>query len=294
MPVPNGRVLVLGNAGIDLSILVSRLPRPGETLVGGAMRRAPGGKGLNQAAMAARAGAEVHFCAPLGDDADGCYVAGQLRAERIIVLHLPRPGPPTDTSLLLVAADSENCIVTSGACADALPVGEAEGFAAGCRAGDVLLLQGNLSHATTAAAARVGRASGARVIVNTAPLRWPVQAVLSECWGVVANAGEAEEITGRFGHEAASALAALGPALAVVTLGAGGCVTLPGGWHPAPTVTAVDSSGAGDAFCGVLAAALARGFAPDRAIAAAQRAAADTVLRRGAYEALPAAFHMGS
>ena len=294
MPIPNGRVLVLGNAGIDLSIPVPCLPRPGETLVGGALRRAPGGKGLNMAVMAARAGAEVLFCAPLGVDADGCYVAGRLRAERIAALHLPRPGPATDTSLLLVADDGENCIVTSGACADALPVKDAEVFAAKCRPGDILLIQGNLSQAATEAAARMGRACGARVVLNTAPLRWPVQPVLADCWGVVANAVEAEGITGRCGQEAASALAALGPALVVVTLSARGCVTVPGGWHPAPKVKAVDSTGAGDAFCGVLAAALARGFAPDRAIAVAQCAAADTVGRQGAFEALPAAFDLNS
>lgn len=294
MPPPYGRVLVLGNAGIDLSIPVPRLPRPGETLVGGALRRAPGGKGLNQAVMAARAGAEVLFCAPLGDDADGRYVADRLRAERIAVLHLPRPGPATDTSLLLVATDGENCIVTSGACADALPVGDAEAFAARCRPGDVLLMQGNLSQAATEAAARTGRSCGARVVLNTAPLRWPVQPTLADCWGAVANAVEAEGITGRCGQEASSALAALGPALAVVTLGARGCVTAPGGWHPAPRVEAVDSTGAGDAFCGVLAAALARGFAWDRAIAAAQRVAAGTVGRHGAFEALPTAFDLGS
>ena len=293
MPPPFGRVLVLGNAGIDLSIPVPYLPRPGETLVGGALRRAPGGKGLNQAVMAARAGAEVLFCAPLGDDADGSYVADRLRAERIAVLHLPRPGPATDTSLLLVAPDGENCIVTSGACADALPVTDAEGFAGRCRPGDVLLMQGNLSQAATEAAVRTGRSCGARVLLNTAPLRWPVQSVLAECWGVVANAVEAEGITGRPELEAASALALLGPALAVVTLGPRGCMAQPGGLHQAHKEDAVDSTGAGDAFCGVLAAALAHAFTPDRAIAAAQRAAAGTVGRHGAFEALPAAFDLG-
>ena len=261
MSPPNGRVLVLGNAGIDLSIPVPRLPQPGETLVGGAMRRAPGGKGLNQAVMAARTGAEVHFCAPLGGDADGCYVEDRLRAEPFAALRLPRPGPPTDVSLILVAAGGENCIVTSGACADALPAAEAERFAAGCRPGDVLLLQGNLSQAATAAAARTGRLGGARVVLNTAPLRWPVQQVLAECWGVVANAVEAREVTGRQGDEAAAGLAALGPLLAVVTLGAGGCVAVPGGRYLAPVSQPVDSTGAGE-----------------------------TVSRHGAFEALPARF----
>ncbi|MGI4954105.1 MAG: PfkB family carbohydrate kinase, partial [Janthinobacterium lividum] len=176
---------------------------------------------------------------------------------------------------------------------------EAERFAAGCRPGDVLLLQGNLSQPATVAAARMGRLAGARVLLNTAPLRWPVQPVLAECWGVVANAVEAREITGQQGDEAAAGLAALGPRLAVVTLGAGGCVAAPGGHYPAPaslpvdsTGGPVDSTGAGDAFCGVLASALARGLEPQDAIAAAQRAAAQTVHRHGAFEALPARFDL--
>lgn len=291
-PSPTGRVFVLGNAGVDLSIPLPRLPRPGETLVGGAIRRAPGGKGLNQAAMAARAGAAAHFCAPLGADAEGAWVAERLAQERFAALRLPRPGPATDTSVLLVAADGENSIVTAGACADALGAGEAEQFAAGVVPGDVLLLQGNLSLSATLAAARAGQARGARVVLNTAPLRWPAPEVLAFCWGVVANAGEAAELTGLGGMEAAQALAAMGPALAIVTLGAGGCAAVPGGRCPAPPVQAVDSAGAGDAFCGVLAAALARGFDPSHAIAAAQGAAASTVTRPGAFDALPASWEL--
>lgn len=279
---------MLGNAGVDISLAVPRLPRPGETLVGGAVRRAPGGKGLNQAVTAARMGVGVAFCAPLGDDADGAFVAARLRLEPFGALMLPHPGPCTDTSIILVAADGENCIVTAGACAAALGVAAARDFAGGARPGDVLLLQGNLSRAATEAAAWAGRARGARVILNTAPISWPMEDVIAACWGVVANAGEAEAITGRRGAAAAAGLAALGPTLAIVTLGGDGCVTGGGAHHAALRVDVVDSTGAGDAFCGALAAALARGVDEAAAIGLAQGAAAGTVTRAGAFEALPA------
>lgn len=281
------RVLVLGNAGIDLVMPVPRLPRPGETLMGGEVVRAPGGKGLNQAVIAARAGAEVHLLAPLGGDSDGAAVAAALAREPIARLELPRPGPGTDLSVILVAPDGENCIVTSGACADALDVAAAEAFAAGAGPGDVLLLQGNLSLSATLAAARRAAEAGARVLLNPAPLRWDVRGLLPLCAAVVANEGEAAAITGLDGMAAAEALRGMGPALAVVTLGAQGCAVAGGSILPALPVRAVDTTGAGDAFCGMLAAALALNLAVTDALDAAIRAAADTCTRPGAYAALP-------
>ncbi len=280
-------MLVLGNAGIDLVLDVPHLPRAGETVVGGALRRAPGGKGLNQAVMAARAGAAVSFCAPLGDDEAGGFVAAALEREGFASLSLPRPGPSTDVSIITVAPGGENCIVSAGDCAAALPDTAAAEFASRAAAGDVLLLQGNLSLSATLAAARPAAARGARVLLNPAPLRWAVDGLLPLCWGVVANAGEASDITGAAGPAAAAALAAAGPALAVVTLGGAGCACVPGGLVPAPAVRAVDTTGAGDVFCGVLAAALARGLPVPAAVAAAQDAAADSVTRPGAFAAFP-------
>lgn len=286
-PSRTGRVLVLGNAGIDLVMPVPRLPRPGETLVGAEAIRAPGGKGLNQAVMAARAGATVHLLAPLGNDADGAVVAAALAREPIARLSLPRPGPGTDLSVVLVGPDGENCIATSGACADALDTDTAAMFAAGAAPGDVLLLQGNLSRAATLAAARHAAAAGAYVLLNPAPLRWDVRDVLPCCAAVVANEGEATAITGVDGTSAAESLRRRGPPLAIVTLGAQGCAVAGNGIRPALPVCAVDTTGAGDAFCGTLAAALALGFPAPNALDAAMRAAADTCTRPGAYAALP-------
>jgi ribokinase len=284
------RLLVLGNAGIDLVCPVPHLPRAGETVVADGQSRAPGGKGLNQAVVAARAGAAVHFFAPVGRDAAADELAAALASEPLSGLHFLPQAAPTDLSFLMVAPDGENSILSVGGAADSLTKAEAEAAVADLTSADVLLLQGNLSAAATLAATQVATARGARVLLNTAPLRWDVAPLLPLCAVVVANAGEAEAITGLTGPAAAEALHRAGAALAVVTLGAGGCVTasIEGLQHhlAAPART-VDTTGAGDTFCGVLAALLLAGRPVPSAIDAAQRAAAITVSRPGAYAALP-------
>jgi ribokinase len=108
-----GRVLVLGNAGLDLGLRLPRLPRPGETLPGRDATRTPGAKGLNQAVAAARAGATVLFAAPLGQDPQGEEIAAWLAGEGLAGLHLPRLPHPTDFSVLLLPG-GENSITGAG------------------------------------------------------------------------------------------------------------------------------------------------------------------------------------
>jgi ribokinase len=283
-----GTVFVLGNAGVDLSLALAHLARPGETAVASGGVRAPGGKGLNQAVTAARAGARVRFCAPVGDDAEAGFVARSLAEEPLAELRLlPRPGP-TDISVVMVAGDGENSVVSLCRCADTLDEAEAAAFAGGMAPADWLLVQGNLTAATFAAM----RATRGRVMLNAAPLRWPVAPMLPSCAVMVVNRGEAEAVTGLAAGNAALWLHARGCGAAVVTLGAEGCVWADAdglGRLPAAAVRPVDMTGAGDAFCGVLAAHLAGGQALPDALAVAQRAAALSVTRFGAYAALPTA-----
>ena len=154
-----------------------------------------------------------------------------------------------------------------------------------------MLLQGNFAAAATEAALHAARARGARTMLNPAPLWWDMRAVLELCDIVVANRGEAATLTGENTPEdAAGKLRARAGQAAIVTLGADGCILAANGairQFPALPVRAIDSTGCGDAFCGALAAALARGVALDVAIAAAQRAAAVTATRPGAFAALP-------
>lgn len=294
------RVLVLGNAGLDLAVRLPRLPLPGETLLGEALAgagagagagHAPGGKGLNQAVAAARAGAAVHLLAPLGGDAAATAVAEALAAEGLAGVELPRLPHATDFSVVMVLPDGENSITGAGPCAAALPAQHAAAFAATARPGDLVLLQGNLSRAATSAALAEAVARGARTLLNPAPMWWDPAPLLAQCRIVVANRGEAAALSGEADPAAALAwLRRAGVALAIVTLGAEGCLVLDeaGPRHcQVPPVRAVDTTGCGDTFCGVLAAGLAAGHAVRDAVARAQRAAAITASRPGAYAALP-------
>ncbi|WP_421995443.1 PfkB family carbohydrate kinase [Reyranella sp.] len=276
-----GRVVVIGNAGLDLRLAVPRLPRPGETLIGSGSARAPGGKGLNQAVVAARCGVTVRFCAALGSGkSEADALEKYLTDEGIGTRILPRLSHPMDFSLVMVLPDGENAIVSTSACSLALPSAHAARALRGLGAGDVVLLQGNLSLETTEYILGVGRRLGATTVFNPAPF-WPgAERLAGQASLVIANRLEAE---------------ALGPAIheapaAIVTLGAEGCV-LVGPGEPrafaAQRVATVDTTGCGDVFCGVVAAALAGRATVEDAIDAAQRAAALTATRPGAYEALP-------
>jgi ribokinase len=269
------RVVVIGNAGLDLRLGVPRLPLPGETLIGREAARAPGGKGLNQAVVAARCGTRVRFCAPLGSDTtQASEVEGWLAREPFEELVLPRLPHPTDFSLLMVLPDGENSIVSS-ACSLALDFAAAEPALSDLGAGDVVLLQGNLSLDVAAAILTAARRRGATTIFNPAPF-WPgAEKLVAQCSLVIANRIEAQ---------------ALGTSIAdvplIVTRGADGC-RFAGRVFPAERVMAIDSTGCGDAFCGTMAAALARGLAIEPAIGVAQKAAALTAIRAGAFDALP-------
>lgn len=275
------RVVVIGNAGLDLPLAVSRLPMPGETLIGRADSRAPGGKGLNQAVVAARCGGEVRFCAPLGnDDAEASLLEFYLRREGFAGLHLPRLPYPTDFSLLMVLPGGENSIVSTSACSLALSFAQAQPALHDLREGAVVLLQGNLALDTTAAILAEAGRRGATTIFNPAPF-WPgAETLVGQCSLVIANRVEAQAL-GSSLHAARAA---------IVTLGADGCILMEGERRqsfPAHLVTAIDTTGCGDAFCGVVAALLARGVAIADAIPPAQKAAALTATRRGAFAALP-------
>jgi ribokinase len=277
-------VFVLGNASIDVTLNVPRLPDAGETLMASGIARAPGGKGLNQAVAAARAGAAVHFCAPVGREPETAMLHAALAREPFASLRLIEGAYPTDLSTLIVAADGENIIISTGDCADGLTDDDARAFVAGLQSDDWLLVQGNLTEAATWAA--VSRAGN--VVFNTAPIRWKSRRLQAASAIVVANQGEARAITGL--DDPASAAAALGGRAGIVTLGAAGCVLSDAGritHFPAPRVAAVDSTGAGDTFCGVLTAFLAAGLSIDLAIGQAQKAAALTVSRAGCFAALP-------
>jgi len=264
-----GKVVVVGNAGLDLGLAVPHLPQPGETLVGAPSPRLPGGKGLNQAVVAARCGARVTFCAPLGNDAaEAAAIEDALAREEFERLVLPRLPHPTDFSLLMVLPTGENSIVSTSACSLALSFDAVEPVLRDLTERDVVLIQGNLSLPVTASIL----AAAPRTIFNPAPF-WPGADTLAPRASlVIANEGEAAAIGDGF--------------RGIVTAGAAGC-RFEGRSFPPERVATVDTTGCGDTFCGTMAALLAAGAGIEAAIGMAQKAAALTANRRGAFAALP-------
>ena len=190
-----------------------------------------------------------------------------------------------------MAPDGENTIVSTALAADSVTPDLAAGALGGAVPGDWLMMQGNLSFATTRAALAAARAAGVRTLLNPAPVRWPAAELWPLCDVAVVNRVEAEAFTGTGEPEAAlERLIAAGARAAVVTLGAEGVRWLSAegrGARPAEPVAAIDATGAGDSFCGTLCAALAAGATFPRAIDAASRAAAICVPRRGTHASFP-------
>lgn len=278
---------VVGNCTIDLILTVERFPAPGETLIATGLRREVGGKGANQAVVARRCGVDVRLIAPLGRDGNGDWAASELTAEGLDASSFLRVTVPTDLSLIYVAPDGENTIVSTALAADSVTPEQAAGALGGAAGGDWLMMQGNLPLAATQAALAAARAAGVRTMLNPAPVRWPASELWPLCDVAVVNQTEAKAFTSTAEPIAAlERLVAAGARTAVVTLGAEGVRWLSDagpGARRAEHVTAIDATGAGDSFCGTLCGALAAGASFPLAIEAATRAAAISVARPGTH-----------
>jgi ribokinase len=286
-------IIVPGSINADLLFRVEKLPRPGETVLCPAYAFAPGGKGANQAAAAAKAGAEVRFVGHVGDDAYGPVVRGLLEEAGVDCGGLAVSGKPTAIAVIGVDAGGENSIiVASGANLD---TAAAQVVDAVLGPGVTVLCQNEIRSAETFAVLRRARARGARAVLNFAPASGEVPVeVLDDLDVLIVNELEGAALAGGGGGGDPRALArelARRHGLAcVLTLGAKGAVAATAAEAfraVALKVEPVDTTGAGDAFAGVLAAWLDRGAALPEALAAASVAAALTCERIGAQTAQP-------
>jgi ribokinase len=287
----HARVCVIGNAAIDLTLRVAALPKPGETSLALGSTQDFGGKGANQAVIAARAGAAVTLLAAVGGDADGARIVAMLDAEGIDTRYVVRLECATDLSIVTVDAAGENTIVTRNEAASMYAPHAMMLDAASAR-GDWIVLQGNLSGAVTAALLRAARRDGRHTLLNPGPVQFEVGPLLRDVDVLVVNRVEALALTGEAEpSRAALALHRDGATDVLVTLGADGvirCASDGGIAHvPAPAVVAVDTVGAGDALCGTLAAALAHGLTLDDALHRAMEVAAFVVARQGTQASFP-------
>ena len=304
-------IIVCGSLNMDLVARVAKLPRAGETVAGESLQRLPGGKGLNQAVAAARMGAAVAMIGARGDDADGATLAALLAAEGVdtggLRVRDARTLPAAHTGLaqVIVAADGENSIVVHGGANMTLAADEARdalaalwpdalpAVTAAPSAPRVALAQ--LETPTDAVAAFLGaaRAAGATTVLNPAPALPGTLPLLAQADIVVLNETELAAYAPA-GHAVLAARSLLRGACraVIVTLGGEGAwlVTAEGDARfPAPAVAVVDTTGAGDCFCGVLAASLAEGHRLEAALPRAVAAASLAVTRVGAAPSMPRA-----
>ena len=279
-------IFIAGSANLDFVVRAAHIPAPGETVLGRDFQNYPGGKGANQAVAAARAGAvTTHMLLALGGDAYAPVLEASLQAAGV-QRHIVRvPDQATGTAFICVSDDAENAItVAPGAnlslrAADLPPL---DGFSH-------LLLQLETPLASVTAYAKAARAQGVTVVLNAAPAQALDAALLALVDVLIVNQGELAVVAQHQGS-IADCLARIAVPCVVVTLGAQGCCARCNGditLQSAFPVSSVDTTGAGDTFCGVLVAALSRGDDLAQALRQAGAAGALACTRAGAQSSIP-------
>lgn len=291
------RLFFVGSLNVDQAFRVERLPRAGETLLAFGFRQSFGGKGANQAVMAARLGATVSLLGRVGQDDLGERYRAHLLKEGIDISAVAADfSTPTGLASIWVAPDGANAIVvSSGANAKVSPA-DVTLHADKLRAADLVVAQLETPLDATLEAFRLARTAGVRTLLNPAPAAPLPAELLKLTTLLVPNEGELAELARR-GIDgdaelaaAAAELRAQGPKAVIVTLEERGAYLRSAafsGLMPAPAARAIDTVGAGDAFCGALAVALAEGQPLEQAVRFANRLAACTVARPGAQESYP-------
>lgn len=290
------RVLVCGAVNLDITMNITRFPHPGETLVDGRVTYAQGGKGANQAVAAAKAGGRASFTGAVGDDAFGRKLAAELR-EKGVDLHLEKSAThSTGVAVILVDTKGESSVVVDLGANQILGPGVAE--IAAIDSTDVVLVQNEIPLAASRAFAASGRRAGATVVLNASPFSPACirdaqsgdylifnEVEFSQYLGIPVGTMSLADIEAALDRQADADMPHL-----IVTVGSEGVRARTGSQlHNVRghTVEAVDTTGAGDCFCGSFAAALVAGMAPDRCLAFANAAAAISVQSPGAGPSMP-------
>jgi ribokinase len=290
-------IVVVGSSNTDMVVKTERIPRPGETILGGNFFMNPGGKGANQAVAAARLGSPVHFVANLGDDIFGHEALKQFTQEGINTRFVSLdPLHPSGVALITVDERGENNIVVASGANAAMTVDMIDKARDVIENASVLLVQLEVPLEVVQHAGSLAAAKGVTVILNPAPAQDLPPAVLKVISILTPNETEASLLSGIDVRDPATALQAAkrlceaGIATVVITLGEQGALlynkevkTL----IPAPAVHAVDTTAAGDVFNGALAAALANGKSMVEAVTFGCQAAALSVTRLGAQSSAP-------
>jgi len=291
------KIIVVGSCNTDMVIKAERLPVPGETILGGTFLMNSGGKGANQAVAAARLGGDVTLISKTGNDLFGKQSVVLYTSENINTEFIFSDSKlPSGVALITVDAMGENCIVVaSGANSHLKPVDIDKALKA-IESADIILMQLEIPIETVEYVAELSASKGKKVILNPAPAQALSLSLLQHIDIIVPNKNEAEILSGikvsdaKSAKRAADIIAKKGVNNVVITLGSQGAVILEKNiYHvvPAYVVEAIDTTAAGDTFCGALCVGLANGKSLLDAVKLAVKASAITVTRMGAQSSLP-------
>lgn len=291
------KIVVIGSSNTDMVVKSDRLPVPGETVLGGAFMMNPGGKGANQAVAVARLGGNVTFITKTGNDLFGKQSVEMFDEENINTdFILSDPHHASGVALIMVDTTGENCIVVASGANGTLSPTDIDNAKSVIETADILLMQLEIPMETVEYAAKIASEKGVKVILNPAPAAFLSNDLLKNLYAVVPNKTEAEMLSGikvtdwESARQAADIISAKGVDLLVITLGSKGSLIKENGKYievPVEKINAVDSTAAGDTFCGALCVALSEEQSILAAVEFANKAAGITVTREGAQAAIP-------
>ncbi len=291
------KITVVGSCNTDMVIKADRLPIPGETVLGGKFFMNPGGKGANQAVAAARMGGNVTLISKTGNDVFGKQSVMLYDSENIHTNYIfSDPNNPSGVALITVDSNGENCIVVaSGANANLFPA-DIDKAISSIESSNMVLMQLEIPIETVEYVAEIAQKKDIKVILNPAPARALSDKLLKNLYIIIPNRSEAEILSGikvtdlEKARMAADIISAKGVNIVVITLGSEGALIKEyDQYHfvEAVKVDAVDTTAAGDVFCGTVCVGLAEGKTIIEAVKMAAKAAAITVTRMGAQSSIP-------
>jgi len=283
------KMLVAGSANLDFVMRAAHVPAPGETVLGRELELFPGGKGANQAVAAARAGgADVRMLLALGDDSFAARLEAPLRDAGIDARIVRVAGSASGSAFICIADDGENSITVAPGANLRLAPEHLPAFDGASH----LLMQLEIPLASVQAYAQAARSAGVEVVLNAAPAQSLPRELLDNVDVLIVNEGELATLAGTRNADVSTQCDAVGVACVVVTLGARGALLWRRGQAPveqqAFPIEVVDTTGAGDVFCGVFTAELAGGAKPEQAMRHAVAASALACTKLGAQSGTPA------
>ena len=284
------KIFVLGSMNMDMVMQAERLPLAGETIRGTGFFLNAGGKGANQAVAVKRSGGALKFCACVGDDVFGERLINTLREYEVDTENVRTIDGTSSGLAQITVVNGDNRIILYGGANECVDAEVAERFLAEAAKGDIFLTQMETAPAVVLRSLETAKARGMQTILNPAPAQNFSSEMLKFTDILIPNETEAMSISGKTDIEEAALALSERVKEVIVTVGDKGCICSRGGsvsLHPCPQVSVVDTTAAGDTFCGAFAARLGKGYSMEESVGYALKAASLAVTKRGALQSIP-------